>query len=106
MRWKALFSRSHASVRTCAIQRCVWGTRDQVWVLDLPSRSARTFASRHLPGVQQAHIMTGSEADSQIPASPLLHVNYRYGTFYNCPVKEEGISVAGGRCSGMSPLLA
>ena len=26
---------------------------------------------------------------------PLLHVKYRYGNFYNCPVRRKGISVAG-----------
>ena len=28
----------------------------------------------------------------------LLHLKYRYGNFYNCPVKEKGISVTGEAC--------
>jgi hypothetical protein len=30
--------------------------------------------------------------------SPALHVKYRYGNFYNCPVEEKGISVTGEAC--------
>jgi hypothetical protein len=26
-------------------------------------------------------------------ADPRLRLNYRYGNFYNCPIKETGISV-------------
>jgi hypothetical protein len=29
---------------------------------------------------------------------PRLHLNYRYGNFYNCPTREKGISVTGDAC--------
>jgi hypothetical protein len=33
---------------------------------------------------------------SALPSA--LHVKFRYGTFYNCPVERKGISVTGGAC--------
>jgi len=47
-------------------------------------------------------IVTGSFDTGQLlilrAESRCLHVNFRYGTFYNCPVERKGISVTGGAC--------
>ncbi len=54
------------------------------------SDSARSRARASAP--HETACRTGISDPHKLPP---LHVNYRYGNFYNCPVKKKGISVAG-----------